>query len=167
VTGDDYRNGVRLVVVATRRSPPESVDPRAKVISKMNQTLADLEAKAVGALPLILDIRGNVAESSMANFYIIRDGVIWTPPGRYILEGVTRKVVIELAERLRIPLVERDFTMYDVGQAEEFFLTQSSTCVLPVRQVDRYMPTAPVPGAVTTKLMKAFIEITGIDFSLL
>jgi branched-chain amino acid aminotransferase len=165
VTVDDYRKGVRLVVVPTRRNPPESIDPRAKVISKMNQTLAELEAKALGALSLMLDIRGNVAESSMANFFIVRDGAIWTPPARYILEGVTRKVVLELAEQLHIPLVERDFTMYDVGQAEEYFMTQSSTCVVPVRQVDRYTPTEPVPGSVTTRLMKAFVEITGFDYS--
>jgi branched-chain amino acid aminotransferase len=165
VRGEDYRKGVRLVVVATRRNPPEAIDPRAKVISKMNQTLSELEAKAVGALPLMLDIRGNVAESSTANFFMVRDGVIWTPPVRNVLEGVTRKVVLEQAERLGIPLVERDFTMYDVGQAQEWFLSQSSTCLIPVAQVDRYAAPEAVPGPVTSRLMNAFFELTGIDYT--
>jgi branched-chain amino acid aminotransferase len=164
VRGEDFRKGVKLVVVATRRNPPESLDPRAKVISKMNQILAELDAKGTKALPLMLDTRGFVAESSIANFYIVRDGIIWTPTGRNILHGVTRKVLLELADRLGIKVVETDFTMDDVGQAEEFFLTHSSVCVLPVRQVDRYTPVAEVPGPVTTLLMKAFAEETGIDF---
>jgi len=167
VRGEDFRNGVKLVVVATRRNPPESLDPRAKVISKMNQILAELDAKGTEALPLMLDTRGFVAESSIANFYIVRDGVIWTPTGRNILHGITRKVLLELADRLGIKVIATDFTMYDVGQAEEFFLTHSSACVLPVRQVDRYTPTAEVPGRVTSLLMKAFAEETGIDFQAL
>lgn len=156
--------GVRLTVTATRRNPPESLETRAKVISKMNQTLAELDADAHEALSLMLDIHGNVAENAIANFFIVRDGVLWTAPAQNVLEGVTRKAVFELAARLGIQVNERNFTLYDVAQAEEFFLTSSVICALPVREVDRFQPMAPVPGPVTKRLINAFAEETGFDF---
>ena len=160
-----YKEGVKLTVVPTRRVPPECIETRAKVTSKMNQILAELDADASGALSLMLDIYGNVAENSVANFFIVRDGVLWTPRQRNILEGITRKVVFELASRLGIPLEERNFTVYDVAQAEEFFLASSARCALPVRQVDGFRPKASVPGSITRRLMEAFVEETGFDFS--
>jgi branched-chain amino acid aminotransferase len=161
----NYKEGVRLTVVHTRRPPPQCVETRAKVTSKMNQILGELDANASGALPLMLDIYGNVAENSIANFFIVRDGILWTPPDRNILQGVTRIVVFELASRLGIGLEERDFTMYDVAQAEEFFITSSPTCAMPVREVNGFLPKAPVPGPITQRLIEAFVEETGFDFS--
>lgn len=161
---NNYHDGVKLAVTATRRNPPECVETRAKVTSKMNQILAELDAAASGALSLMLDIHGNVAENSVANIFIVRDGVLWTPPGRNILEGVTRKVVFELAEKLGIPLEERNFTMYDVAQAEEYFLTSSAICAMPVQSVDGFCPKKGVPGPITRKLIDAFVEETGFDF---
>jgi branched-subunit amino acid aminotransferase/4-amino-4-deoxychorismate lyase len=131
----------------------------------MNQVLAELDADASGALSLMLDIYGNVAENSTANLFIVRDGVLLTPPERNILQGITRMVVLELASRLGIPVEERNFTMYDIAQAEEFFLTSSARCALPVREVDGYRPKAPVPGPITGRLMETFVEETGFDFS--
>jgi branched-chain amino acid aminotransferase len=160
-----HAEGVKLVVVPTRRRPPECLEPRAKVTSKMNQILAELEADALGGLSLMLDMDGNVAENSIANFFIVRDGVLWTPPERSILEGITRKVVFELASRLAIPLEERNFTIYDIAQAEEFFLTAAPLCAMPVRDVDGYRPKTPVPGPITRRLIEAFVEQTGFDFS--
>jgi len=160
-----YREGVTLTVVPTRRIPPECLETRAKVTSKMNQILAELDADASGARSLMLDIYGNVAENSTANFFIARDGVLWTPPERNVLEGITRKVVFELASRLDILVEVRDFTLYDIAQAEEFFLASSAICALPVRKVDGFRPQASIPGPLTRRLMEAFVEETGFDFS--
>jgi branched-chain amino acid aminotransferase len=159
-----YTEGVRLTVVPTRRVPPQCVETRAKITSKMNQILAELEADVSGKLSLMLDVDGNVAENSVANFFIVRDGVLWTPPSRNILEGITRKSVFELASKLGIPIAERNFTIYDIAQAEEFFLTSSVSCALPVREVDGFLSRTPIPGPVTKKLMDAFVEETGFDF---
>ena len=163
---EKYEKGVRVAVTPTRRTPPECIEARAKVTSKMNQILAELDAAASGSLSLMLDVRGNVAENSSANFFMVRDGALWTPPERNILEGVTRKAVLELAARLGIPAEERDFTLYDLAQAEEFFLTSSAICALPVREVDSFRPKAPVPGPVTRRLIEAFVAETGFDFRL-
>ena len=159
-----FNEGARVAVVPTRRNPPACIEPRAKVTSKLNQILAELDADASHSLSLILDIYGNITENSVANFFMVMGGVLWTPPERNILQGVTRLAIFEIAERLQIPLEERDFTMYDVAQADEFFLTSSVVCALPVRQVDRFRPQAPVPGPVTRRLVEAFVEETGFDF---
>ncbi len=158
-------SGLRLSVTATRRNPPECIEARAKVTSKMNQILAELDAASNDALSLMLDIHGNVAENSTANFFIVRNGVLWTPPERNILEGVTRQVVFELCARLDIPFEERDFTMYDVSQAEECFLTSSAICAMPVREIDSFRPSLALPGPVTSRLIAAFAADTGFDFA--
>lgn len=159
-----FHEGVRVAVVPTRRNPPACIEARAKVTSKLNQILAELDADVSNSLSLILDIYGNVTENAVANFFMVMDGVLWTPPERNILEGITRLAIFDIAERLHIPVVERDFTMYDVAQADEFFLSSSVICALPVRQVDRFLPKAPVPGPVTQRLVEAFVEETGFDF---
>ncbi len=161
----NYSEGIKLSIVPTRRVPPQCLEARAKVTSKLNQILAELDADAVSAASLMLDIYGYVAENSTANFFMVKEGVIWTPPFQNILEGITRKVVLELASRLEIPLQERLFTFYDLAQAEEFFITSSATCVTPVREVHGIRPTSFVPGPVAQRLMRAFVEETGFDFA--
>jgi branched-subunit amino acid aminotransferase/4-amino-4-deoxychorismate lyase len=94
--------GVTLAIVPTRRVPPACLETRAKVTSKMNQILAELEADAMGSLSLMLDIHGNVAENSAANFFIVKGGVLWTAPAQNVLEGITRSVVFELSSQLKI-----------------------------------------------------------------
>ncbi|MGB0572432.1 MAG: aminotransferase class IV [Alphaproteobacteria bacterium] len=160
----NYANGLKFTVSSVRRNPPECVETRAKVTSKMNQILAELDAATRESLPLMLDLSGNIAETSVANFFLVRGGVVWTAPERNILEGVTRKVLFELCERLDIPIVEKLFTMYDVAQAEECFITSSAICATPVASVDGFTPKFDVPGPITTRLIDAFAGDTGYDF---
>lgn len=160
-----YAEGARLSIVPTRRVPPQCLETRGKVTSKLNQILAELEADAMNSLSLMLDIHGNVAENSIANFFMVKERVLWTPPAQNVLEGITRKVVFELASRLKIPIEERHFSLYDLAQSEEFFLTSSVSCVTPVREVQGIQPIFPVPGPLTQRLMRAFMEETGFEFS--
>lgn len=160
----NYQDGVHLSVSTTRRSPPECMETRAKVTSKMNQILAEIDSASRGALSLMLDLDGNVSENSVANIFIVRDGVLWTPPEKNILEGVTRKVVFEICDQLSIPIEERLFTMYDLAQAEEIFITSSAICAIPVSAVDDFVPLQLVPGQITTKLISAFAAETGFDY---
>ena len=161
----NYMYGVKLSIVPTRRVPPQCLEARAKVTSKLNQIMAELDADAMSTVSLMLDIYGYVAENSTANFFMVKEGVIWTPPVQNILEGITRKVVLELASRLKIPLQERLFTFYDLAQAEEFFLTSIVTCVTPVREIHGIRPASPVPGPIAQRLMRAFVDETGFDFA--
>ena len=164
VVAQNQRAGVALAVTPTRRVPPESIEARAKITSKMNQTLAELDAAAHGAMSLMLDLQGNVAENSIANFFIVREGTIIGPPDRNVLQGVTRKTIGAMAARLGIPMAEQDLTMYDIAQADECLLSSSGFGVYPVRSVDRFVPKSPVPGPVASQLLDAFAEEAGFDY---
>ena len=132
--------------------------------SKIGQVLAELEAASRDALSLMLDLDGNVAENSTANLFIVRDESIWTAPSRNVLEGVTRKVLMELARRDGLAVKERTISMYDVAQADEMFLTASTRGLVPVRSVDRYVPLQGIPGPVTRRLMALYAKACGYDF---
>ena len=161
---DKYSKGVKLSVVATRRVPPQCLEARAKVTSKMNQILAELDASSNGSLSLMLDIYGNVAENSVANFFMVKDSVLVTPHEKNVLQGVTRLTVFEMAKKLGIAFEEKDITLYDLSQADEFFLTSSAICAMPVNQIDRFLPKNPVPGPITEKIINEFVSETGFDF---
>jgi len=165
ILAKNLREGIRMTVVPTRRVPPECLETRAKVTSKMNQILAELDADVSQRVSLILDLRGDIAENATANFFLVRDGELLTPPSRNVLEGITRLAVFQIAARLGIPCREEAMTRYDLAQAEEFFLSSSLSCAVPIRDVDGYPPRGPVPGPLTQRVMAAFAEETGFDFS--
>ena len=111
-----YVNGLRLITPGVRRTPVDSIDPKAKVLSRMNQIQAALEVKRVdpGATPLMLVGDGNITETNTGNFFFVADGKLCTSRARIVLGGVTRATILELAAELCIEVVEGDYTSYDV-----------------------------------------------------
>jgi branched-chain amino acid aminotransferase len=159
-----YRIGAHLVTTSTRRTPPECLDPRAKIINKMNHILAEFEARAVDAeaFPLILGMDGTLGESSAANVFFVRDGRVFTPR-RNALLGIMRENVLEIAPQANVEIVEGDFAPYDIYLADEAFLTTTSFSILPVGRINgRTMPGG-VPGPVTGRLMAAWNRNVGVD----
>ena len=157
--------GARVVTPATRRTPPQCLDPRAKVSNRMNHILADMEAKAADpeAYSLMLDIGGNIAENSTGNFFFVRDGTICTSGAGMALEGVTRATIFELAQSAGIPVATGEFPLFDVYLAEEAFLTATSFSILPVASVNGKAMSAGAPGPVTQLLTRRWSELVGID----
>lgn len=160
-----YRIGAQVVVTATRRTPPECLDPRAKITNKMNHVQAEFEAKLVDAeaFPLMLDLTGYVAESSNANFFFVRDGRVYTPRPQTVLLGVMRECVFEVAPKAGVQILEGDFTPYDVYVADEAFLTTTSFSILPVSCFNGRVLPARIPGPVTSRLIDAWNQAVGID----
>lgn len=160
-----YRQGVHLVTAATRRTPPECLDPRAKITNKMNHVMAEFEAKAADpeAIPLMLATDGLVAEASFANVFFVRDGRVFTPRARNILLGIMRENVIETAPLANVEVVEGDFYPYDIALADEIFLTTTSFSILPVGRLNGRELPGGVPGPVTSRLMSAWNRKVGID----
>lgn len=160
-----YRDGGHAIVAKTRSYSPDQIDPKVKHYSRLNFVLADMEAADVDpdAFPLLLDTEGNLTESTGANFFIVTDGVLRTSGDRSILQGVSRKTVIELAKRLNIPVVEEDLQPYDLYNADEAFLTSTPFSILPLGKVDNRIVGDKVPGPVTTHLLAAWSELVGID----
>ena len=162
-----YRDGIDLLVSSVRRTPPESLSPRAKTHNYLNLIMADLEAKVSDpeAWPLLLDTNGNLCEAMGCNVFVVRDGVLMTPREQFVLPGISRATVMELAQAAGIECVEQDLDVFDAINADELFLTSTSLCLCPVRSVNG-APVADgaVPGPVTKRILDAYSQFVGCDF---
>jgi branched-chain amino acid aminotransferase len=163
--GTFYKDGAHAAITRTRAYSGQSLEPKIKHYSRMNFNLAELEARDVdpAALPILLDMDGNVAEGTGYNVAIVTDGVIKTPGDRSILRGISRDTMFELAAQKGIPTSEEALQPYDVYNADEVFFVTSPTFVTPVTVVDRRTVGDGRPGPVVGKLLAAFSELVGVD----
>ncbi|MGH7063748.1 MAG: aminotransferase class IV, partial [Stellaceae bacterium] len=162
-----FRDGIEVITPALRRTPPDSLSPRAKMHQYLNLILADREVKAQNAQAwaVLLDVNGNLCEGQGSNIFLVRDGGLLTPRERYVLPGITRQAVIDLAGPLGIRCAETDIDLYDAYTAEECFLTSTSLCICGVSSLNgRKFEGGAVPGPVTRRLTDAFRELVGCDF---
>ena len=154
---DFYRTGVALQTSAVKRSVPNALPAGAKTTDYVNALMATLELKPADVYEwLFLDPQGFVTEVRVGNFFIVKDGVILTPPAAGILNGVTRRFVIECARVLRFPVREIPVTRHEVYNADEAFLTNTSWEILPVCELDRRKIGSQVPGPITRQLQQTF-----------
>ncbi|HEX30690.1 TPA: branched-chain-amino-acid transaminase [Candidatus Poribacteria bacterium] len=153
-----YREGLRIVTVPTRRNYVEAINPRIKSLNYLNNILAKIEGKLANAPEAImLNSEGYVVECTGDNVFIVKRGVLKTPPV-YIgaLEGVTRNCVMDLAREMGIEVREELFTRYELYTSDECFLTGTAAEVIPVVEVDKRPIGDGKPGPVTLKLIDAF-----------
>jgi len=160
-----YRDGIHLILVSTRRTPPECLDPRAKLQNKLNHIQAEKEARAVDpqAYALMLDLNGHVAEGPSYNVLAIRERTLLSPRDQNILEGVTRDALIELAPKIGLDVLETNLTPYDLYTADELFIASTSYTLLPVSVFNGRRVAGELPGPVTRQLIKAWADLTGVD----
>ena len=160
-----FFEGAHGVIAKSRSYSSQFVDPKAKHQSRMNMVLAQQEVRDVDpeGLPVLTDIDGNISEGAGFNVMLVKDGVIRTPTDRAILQGRSRGVVIDLADRLDIPLVEEDVQPYDLYTADEVFFTRTTPGIVPVSKMDNRTIGDEAPGPVTTQLLSAYSELVGLD----
>jgi branched-chain amino acid aminotransferase len=160
-----YEKGLSIVTVATRRNIPEAMNPRVKSLNYLNNIMAKIEATLAGVPEaLMLNNEGYVAEATGDNVFIVKNGVLITPPPFVgLLEGITRNAVMELARAKGIKVEERVFTRHDVYIADECFLTGTAAEVIPVVSVDGRQIGDGKPGKMTLELIKDFRELTKVD----
>jgi branched-chain amino acid aminotransferase len=158
---DFYTNGMEIVTASTIRNHPAALSPRIKSLNYLNNIMAKMEGLKAGcAEALMLNHKGEVAECTGDNIFLVRDGKILTPPiDAGILEGITRDAVIDLATEAGIPLSEQALTRHDVYIADECFLTGSAAEVIPVVKVDGRLIGDGKPGAITKQLKDAFHQM--------
>ena len=161
-----FRDGVRVQVPATRRTPPDAVSPRAKTHNYINLLLADQEVRAQDPLAwaILLDHNGNIAEGLGSNIFFVRDGELFTPQSRYVLPGISRDTVIEVARARGIQCHETDVDLFDAFTADECFLTSTSLCMVPVTSINGRQIGNDLPGPVTAKLIDGYRELLNFDF---
>jgi branched-chain amino acid aminotransferase len=160
-----YVEGAPIVIPSTRRIPPECLESKAKITNKMNHNMASFEAKQVDprAIPLMLDINGNLSETSAHNFFLVVNGKLCSPSDRNVLGGITKEAVFGLAKQLGIEIVEGIFTPYDLYTAEEAFLASTSPTIVPVRTVNGAKIGTGAPGPMTLRLIGAWNKMVGMD----
>jgi branched-chain amino acid aminotransferase len=129
--------GVRLYTVYVRRGYPDVQDPTLNTHSKLNCIGAFIQAEKAGFdEALMLDPHGFVATCNSTHFFIVRRGEIWTSSGDYCLDGITRGKVLTVAHDLGLTVKEKNFTLTDVYNAEEAFVTGTFAGLVPVTEVD-------------------------------
>ena len=160
-----YVEGAPLVIPATRRIPPQCLESKAKITNKMNHNMAAFEAKQVDprAIPLMLDIDGNLSETSAHNVFLVLNGTLCTPSDRNVLGGITRTAIFELAKKLGVQVVEGNYTPFDLYTAEEVFLASTSPTFVPIKMVNGVQIGKGAPGQVTLRLIGAWNQMVGID----
>jgi branched-chain amino acid aminotransferase len=160
-----YDKGCHVVFARTRAYHPDSLDPKVKHQSRMNFVMADLEANDVdhGAWPVLLDLDGNISEGTGFNIWIVKDGVLKSPADRTMLQGISRKAILELAKNLDIPVETEDIQLYDAYNADEVFISGTSHCMLPVSKLDNRPMGSNIPGPIVSRLLSAWSEQVGVD----
>jgi len=145
--------GIRLCLVDTVRGAHNSQDPRLNTLSKLNCIFGCLEADEKGFDEgIMLDMNGNVSTCNSTNFFIVKNGEVWTSTGEYCLPGITRGNIIKLCRENHIPVFEKNFQMKDVYSADEVFVTGTFAGVIPAIQVDDTSIGNGNSGLITEKL---------------
>ena len=162
-----YRDGVPVVIPSVRRTPPDALTPRAKTHNYLNMIVAELEVKAhdPNNWAVLLDHNGNLCEGMGSNIFIVRDGVLLTPREQFVLPGISRQTVIDLAGELGIPCKQTDIDLFDGYNADEAFITSTSLCICPVTSINGAMVgDGAAYGPVTQRLIDAYVEMVDCDF---
>jgi branched-chain amino acid aminotransferase len=153
-----YARGMSIITSSYIRNHPNATPPRIKSLNYLNNVLAKIEANDAGVPEaLMLNHLGNVAECTADNVFIVRDGLLRTPGiDQGILEGITRRVIMDLAKKLNICCTETVLQRHDIYTADEMFVTGTGAEVMPVTQVDGRLIGNGNPGTVTKRLIDAF-----------
>jgi branched-chain amino acid aminotransferase len=156
-----YENGMEIATVSTIRNHPNALNPRIKSLNYLNNILAKMEGNLAGCLEaLMLNHKGEIAECSADNVFLVKAGILRTPPmDAGILEGITRDTVIDLAKAAGIEVQEIALTRHDVFTADECFLTGTGAEIIPVTKCDGRSIGAGKPGPITRQLRAAYHQL--------
>jgi branched-chain amino acid aminotransferase len=157
-----YEKGLDAIIVKTIRNHSKALNPTVKSMNYLNNILAKIECINAGAAEgIMLNTDGYVAECTGDNIFIVKNSEIFTPPASAgILIGITRNVVIELANEAGIAVREEQLTPDDLYNADECFLTGTAAEIIPVANIDGRKVATGKPGRITLNLLKDYQELT-------
>jgi len=150
--------GITAMIAWVKRDPVDATSHEVKSLNYLNSILAKIESNTAGVDEAIcLDKTGFVCEGVAENIFIVKDGKVITPPtSTGALRGITRSVVIQIAEKLKYPMLEENITANDLFTADEVFLTGTAAEIAPVREINKRVIGDGKLGPVTKKLMQEF-----------
>lgn len=160
-----FSSGIHLVTPSTRHVPAQCLDPKIKNRSRLHWWLAEQEAHLADplAVPFLLDLDGNLTETSGSNVLLVKDGVVLSPTPRNILLGISRKIIKELCAQLKISFQERDLQVHDAINADEIFVTTTPYCMAPVTKINGLAVADGKPGPIFERLLAAWSAAVGVD----
>lgn len=145
--------GISLFTSTVRRGSPDYLDPRLNCHSKLHEVIALNQALHAGAdEALMLDIHGFVSTCNATNFFMVKRGEVWTSTGEYCMNGITRGEIIHLCQTNGIPVYQKNFSLTDVYDADEAFVTGTFAGLVPVHQIDGHPMADRVAHPVMDKL---------------
>jgi len=156
-----YENGLAIITASTIRNHSAALSPRIKSLNYLNNIMAKIEGLQAGCVEaLMLNAKGEVAECTGDNIFLIKRGKLLTPSNDAgILEGITREAVIEIAQKAGIEVLQIPLTKHDVYIADEVFLTGSAAEIIPVIKVDSRIIGEGKPGPITKDLTNRFHQL--------
>lgn len=157
-----YDNGLKLITASTIRNHSAAISPRIKSLNYLNNVLAKIEGTDAGTVEaLMLNHKGEVAECTGDNIFIVKQGVLKTPPPEAgILEGITRNAVIRLAQDAGITVQQVPLVRHDIFIADECFLTGTAAELIPAVSLDGRTIGSGKPGPITARLLDLFRKLT-------
>lgn len=157
---ETYQRGIRMFTVHVQRSFPTMQDPKLNSHSKLNCIVAMIQAYKAGYdEALMLDPHGFVNTGNSVNFFIVRNGAVWTSTGDYCMPGITRAKVIELCEDDGIPVYQKNFSLHDAYSADEAFVTGSFGAQVPVVEIDGRTIGDGRPGEMFRRISKLYEDL--------
>ena len=167
--GSLFDYGINAVITPQRAIPADLLDPKIKNRSRVHYMMANMQASQIKGdnnWALMLDPDGFIAEGTGDNFFIIKDGYLYTPEGRNILKGISRDYIInELCPQLNLECIEKNIEVYDVHSADEAFMTGTPFCLLPVTSLNGTKIGTGHVGPVFNKLLEQWSKNMDIDIS--
>jgi branched-chain amino acid aminotransferase len=162
---DKYETGSHFVITPQQSVPSRYIDPKAKNRSRIFYKLAELHASRLeeGAMALLTDEHGFITEGTGNNFFIAREGEIFTSKPNDILRGVSRQACMDLASMLGIPVHEADIEPYDVREADEAWWTSTTICMMPVTRFNFQPIGDGKPGSIYLRLLDAWSKEVGVN----
>ena len=157
---ESKEKGITLFTSTIRRGSPDYLDPRLNCHSKLHEVQALVQAIEAGAdEALMLDIHGFVSTCNATNFFIVKNGEVWTSTGQYCMNGITRAKVIQVCETNHIVCHQKNFSLFDVYGADEAFVTGTFGGLTPVTKIDgRTIGEKPF-GDITRKLSELYQDL--------
>jgi branched-chain amino acid aminotransferase len=154
-------DGIRVITASVRRLPVDVLNPAVKSLNYLNSILAKIQANYAGVdEAFLLDAEGYVAEGTGDNIFVVKNGVIKTPPvSSSVLRGITRDTVIDLAREMGYEVVEERLTLHELYVADEVFITGTAAEIVPVVEIDGRKINDGKTGEITKKLREKFKEI--------
>lgn len=157
---ESKQKGVTLFTSTIRRGSPDYLDPKLNCHSKLHEVQALIQAIEAGAdEALMLDLHGFVSTCNATNFFIVKNGEVWTSTGEYCMNGITRAKVIELCEANGIECRQKNFSLFDTYGADEAFVTGTFGGLTPVTKIDGKVIGTSSPGNITAQLSDLYQQL--------